>query len=144
MHLKWCDFDFQEIRRQVGKLSFSYEAEVLTWSSTDFTFSFSVSLWNYSTLTVAVIKVQLYHIHMASFRRCASILNGKYLIFLACTTFSLGPFKPYSWQCAFAISICPWCWPKRDVLLVSISRKSADWEGWCSGYFCFISFLCNN
>lgn len=39
---KTTSHPLKEIRRQVGKLSFSYEAEVLTWSSTDFTFSFSV------------------------------------------------------------------------------------------------------
>lgn len=79
---------------------------------------------------------------MASFRRCTSILYKKYLIFLACITFSLGPFKSYPWWCAFAISTCPWCWPKRDVLLVSISRKSSEWKGWC--HICFIRFPCNN
>ncbi|XVF48867.1 hypothetical protein PTKIN_Ptkin03bG0222900 [Pterospermum kingtungense] len=33
----------KEIRRQAGLFSFSYEADVLTWSNTDFSFSYSVS-----------------------------------------------------------------------------------------------------
>lgn len=33
---------FQELLHQAGKLKFSYEAEVLEWSSTDFSFSYSV------------------------------------------------------------------------------------------------------
>lgn len=33
---------FQELLRQAGKLNLSYEAEVLTWSSTDLSFSYSV------------------------------------------------------------------------------------------------------
>ncbi|XP_057967864.1 uncharacterized protein LOC131157597 isoform X2 [Malania oleifera] len=33
----------KEIKRQAGKLGYLYESEVLTWSSTDFTFSYNVS-----------------------------------------------------------------------------------------------------
>ncbi|WCJ39392.1 Nucleoside diphosphate kinase family protein [Euphorbia peplus] len=33
----------KEIRREIGKLGFLYEAQVPTWSSSDFTFSFSVA-----------------------------------------------------------------------------------------------------
>lgn len=33
---------FQELLRQAGKLNLSYEAEVPAWSSTDFSFSYSV------------------------------------------------------------------------------------------------------
>lgn len=33
----------KELKRQVGKLAFLYESEVLSWSSNDFTFSYSVS-----------------------------------------------------------------------------------------------------
>lgn len=33
---------FQEKRRQMGKMGFLYEADVLTWSTTDFRFSYTV------------------------------------------------------------------------------------------------------
>ncbi|XP_022732726.1 inter alpha-trypsin inhibitor, heavy chain 4-like isoform X2 [Durio zibethinus] len=36
----------KEIRRHAGKFGFLYEAEILTWSSTDFSFSYSVSAGN--------------------------------------------------------------------------------------------------
>ncbi|XVE70727.1 hypothetical protein DITRI_Ditri10aG0094000 [Diplodiscus trichospermus] len=36
----------KEIRRHAGKFSFLYEAEILTWSNTDFSFSYSVSSSN--------------------------------------------------------------------------------------------------
>jgi len=32
----------QELRREVGKMGFLYDAEVLTWSSADFSFSYNV------------------------------------------------------------------------------------------------------
>lgn len=35
--------NFQELSREVGKLSFSYEAEVKRWSNSDFKFSYTVS-----------------------------------------------------------------------------------------------------
>lgn len=34
---------FQELSHEVGKLSFSYEAEVKRWSNSDFKFSYTVS-----------------------------------------------------------------------------------------------------
>ncbi|KAH7572044.1 hypothetical protein JRO89_XS04G0191700 [Xanthoceras sorbifolium] len=40
---KTTSHPLKQLRRDVGKLGFSYEAEVLKWSSTDFTFSYSVS-----------------------------------------------------------------------------------------------------
>ncbi|KAA8540232.1 hypothetical protein F0562_024205 [Nyssa sinensis] len=40
---KTSSHPLKELRRQVGKLGFSYEAEVLTWSITDFSFSYTVS-----------------------------------------------------------------------------------------------------
>ncbi|XAR67208.1 hypothetical protein NMG60_11013685 [Bertholletia excelsa] len=40
---KTTSHPLKEQRRQVGKLGFLYESEVLHWSSTDFTFSYSVS-----------------------------------------------------------------------------------------------------
>lgn len=36
-------FNFQEVRRHVGKLAFLYESEVLTWSKADLNFSYTVS-----------------------------------------------------------------------------------------------------
>lgn len=36
----------KEIRRQAGRFSFLYEAEILTWSKTDFSFSYNVPLGN--------------------------------------------------------------------------------------------------
>ncbi|KAK9274868.1 hypothetical protein L1049_022122 [Liquidambar formosana] len=41
---KTTSHPLKQQRRHVGKLDFLYEAEVLTWSSTDFTFSYTVSL----------------------------------------------------------------------------------------------------
>lgn len=35
--------NFQELIGEVGKLSFSYEAEVKRWSNSDFKFSYTVS-----------------------------------------------------------------------------------------------------
>uniref|UniRef100_A0A5B6Z9T2 Putative inter-alpha-trypsin inhibitor heavy chain H3 isoform X1 n=1 Tax=Davidia involucrata TaxID=16924 RepID=A0A5B6Z9T2_DAVIN len=40
---KTSSHPLKELKRQVGKLGFSYEAEVLTWSITDFSFSYTVS-----------------------------------------------------------------------------------------------------
>ncbi|KAK4854618.1 hypothetical protein QYF36_026815 [Acer negundo] len=40
---KTTSHPLKQLRRDVGKLGYSYEAEVLKWSSTDFTFSYSVS-----------------------------------------------------------------------------------------------------
>ncbi|KAL5160654.1 hypothetical protein HKD37_07G018106 [Glycine soja] len=40
---KTTSHPFKELLRQAGKLNLSYEAEVLTWSSTDLSFSYSVS-----------------------------------------------------------------------------------------------------
>lgn len=34
--------NFQQLRRDVGKLGYSYESEVLKWSNIDFDFSYSV------------------------------------------------------------------------------------------------------
>ncbi|KAM7471879.1 hypothetical protein LguiA_010062 [Lonicera macranthoides] len=39
---KTASHPLKEVKRQVGKLGFFYEAEVLTWSASDFTFSYSV------------------------------------------------------------------------------------------------------
>lgn len=36
--------DLQELKRQAGRLGFSYEADVLSWSSFDFVFTYTVSL----------------------------------------------------------------------------------------------------
>jgi hypothetical protein len=36
---------WQELRREVGKMGFLYDAEVLTWSSADFSFSYNVRPW---------------------------------------------------------------------------------------------------
>jgi hypothetical protein len=33
---------WQELRSEVGKMGFLYDAEVLTWSSADFSFSYNV------------------------------------------------------------------------------------------------------
>ena len=38
----------QNLKRQAGKLSLSYEAEVPVWSSLDFSFSYSVRIWTIS------------------------------------------------------------------------------------------------
>lgn len=41
--LQFSVLNYQEIRRLAGKVEFSYEREVLTWSMTDFNFSYAVS-----------------------------------------------------------------------------------------------------
>ena len=41
---------FQEIKRQGGKLSFSYEAEVAEWSIAGFSFSYAVRPWTIGCL----------------------------------------------------------------------------------------------
>ncbi|KAL2501390.1 inter-alpha-trypsin inhibitor heavy chain-related [Forsythia ovata] len=40
---KTTSHPLKEIRRQAGKLAFSYESEVLTWSSSDFLFTYTIS-----------------------------------------------------------------------------------------------------
>ncbi|CAK7352408.1 unnamed protein product [Dovyalis caffra] len=41
---KTTSHPLKELRREVGKLGFSYESEVLTWTNVDFTFSYAVPL----------------------------------------------------------------------------------------------------
>lgn len=38
---------FQELKRQVGKVSYAYEAEVSVWSRTEFNFTYSVRTLNH-------------------------------------------------------------------------------------------------
>ncbi|KAF8388713.1 hypothetical protein HHK36_025393 [Tetracentron sinense] len=49
----------KELRRQVGKLGFLYEAEVLTWSKTDFNFSYTVKLQTIVIVIVYFLKLLL-------------------------------------------------------------------------------------
>lgn len=41
---KTTSYPFKEVRREVGKLGFTYETEVLTWTHLDLAFSYSVSM----------------------------------------------------------------------------------------------------
>lgn len=45
----------QELRREVGKLGFLYESEVLTWTNIDFTFSYAVRLTLLSHVIYALL-----------------------------------------------------------------------------------------
>jgi hypothetical protein len=65
------------LRREVGKLGFSYESEVLTWTNIDFTFSYAVRL----TLLSHVIHALLVYISVYQ-RRKVHFLEYKMPTFL--------------------------------------------------------------
>ncbi|CAA2992772.1 inter alpha-trypsin inhibitor, heavy chain 4-like isoform X1 [Olea europaea subsp. europaea] len=48
---KTCSHPLKELQRQAGKLAFSYESEVLTWSSSDFFFTYTI----FSSYTVGSV-----------------------------------------------------------------------------------------
>lgn len=108
-----CMLDLQELKRQAGMLGFSYEVDVLRWSSFDFVFTYTVSLIWFLLLLYAV-----------KWHTMSILITNKMFIFRGVTSnaiFSPDFVQSNLWWCSFAISIIIWCWSKGYILLLSLS-----------------------